>query len=110
MAIHNVNTQEFEDSVLKSETPVLVDFYADWCGPCRALAPKIEEISAKYEGRAKIVKVNVDDNQQLAQQYGIRGIPSLLFFDEGQVANQLQGNQPKENIEQALDALIRPNH
>lgn len=107
MAIENVNQDDFASSVLESETPVLVDFYADWCGPCRALAPKIQEISDKFEGKAKVVKVNVDDNQGLAQKYGIRGIPSLLFFDEGQVANQLQGNQPKESIESALEALVK---
>jgi thioredoxin 1 len=87
----DVNEADFQSSVLDSSVPVLVDFWAPWCGPCRAIAPHIEALGEEYEGRVTVAKVNVDNNQQLAVTYGIRGIPALLLFKDGQVANQLNG-------------------
>ena len=100
-----IESSDFENVVLKSSEPVLVDFYADWCGPCRALAPKLEELSESFSGKAKIVKVNVDNSQDIAGQYGVRGIPAMFFFKDGELQGQLVGNQPKESIEEALNEL-----
>ena len=106
MAVDSINTSSFEDKVLKSERPVLVDFWAEWCGPCKALAPILEEINEEIGERAKVVKVNVDENKELAQQYGIRGIPTLIFFKDGQAKKTLVGNQPKTEIQTSLNELI----
>lgn len=93
-----VTDQSFENDVLKSSTPVLVDFWAEWCGPCRALGPKLEEIANEMGGKVKIVKLNVDENNQTPQKYGIRGIPAMLLFKSGQEVGQLVGNHPKDAI------------
>jgi thioredoxin 1 len=93
-----VTDQSFENDVLKSNTPVLVDFWAEWCGPCRALGPKLEEIGQELAGKVKIVKLNVDENNQTPQKYGIRGIPAMLLFKNGQEVGQLVGNHPKDAI------------
>ncbi len=93
-----VTDQSFENDVLKSNTPVLVDFWAEWCGPCRALGPKLEEIGQEMAGKVKIVKLNVDENNQTPQKYGIRGIPAMLLFKNGQEVGQLVGNHPKDAI------------
>ena len=106
MTIDSVNMKNFEEKVLKSERPVLVDFWAEWCGPCKALGPILEEISGEIGQKAEIVKVNVDENKDLAQQYGIRGIPTLIFFKEGQAKKTLVGNQPKTEIQASLDELM----
>ena len=106
MAIDSINADNFEDKVLKSERPVLVDFWAEWCGPCRALAPVLEEISGEMGDKADILKVNVDENQDLAQQYGIRGIPTLIFFKDGQAKKTLVGNQSKDEIQASLREII----
>ena len=105
------NVQEFTDDnfqaeVLESTEPVLVDFWAPWCGPCRMLTPTIEEIANEYEGKAKIGKMNVDDNQSTAMKYGISSIPAVLIFKGGQVAKQFVGLRPKGDFEQALDAEV----
>ncbi len=88
----------FEKDVLKSDTPVLVDFWAEWCGPCKALAPKLEEIATEFSGKVKIIKVNVDENQSAPATYGVRGIPTMILFKGGKQVEQIVGNHPKDNI------------
>lgn len=101
-----VNDNNFEQVVLKSDKPVIVDFWAEWCGPCRAIGPIIEELSKEYEGKALVVKLNTDENPVTPTNYGIRSIPTLLFFKNGQVVDKLIGAVPKPNIKAKLDALI----
>ncbi|AGH95194.1 thioredoxin [Pseudobdellovibrio exovorus] len=97
-----VTDATFQNDVMNSSTPVLVDFWAEWCGPCRALAPKLEEIASEMAGQVKIVKMNVDENPQTPGQFGIRGIPAMLLFKDGKQVGELVGNHPKENITQFL--------
>lgn len=95
----------FDAEVLNSDQPVLVDFWATWCGPCRTIAPTIEELATDYEGRARVVKLDVDNNPQTAMKYGIRSIPSLLFFKDGRPVDQMVGVVPKKVLAEKLDAL-----
>jgi thioredoxin 1 len=97
----------FQDEVLNEpELPILVDFWATWCGPCRVIAPAIEELARDFEGRAKIAKLDVDDNPQVAMQFGIRSIPTLLFFKDGRVVDQLIGAASKKVLADKLSALV----
>ena len=96
----------FQSTVLDSDKLTLVDFWAEWCGPCRALAPKLEEIATEMGSKIKIVKMNVDENQQTPGQFGIRGIPAMLLFKDGKKVGELIGNQPKESITEFLKAHI----
>ena len=100
------NENSFEKDVIKSGKPVLVDFWAEWCGPCKMLTPVIDELAEEYLGKAVIGKVNVDNNPTIASEYGIRSIPSLLFFKEGKVQNQIMGAVSKADIAEALNKLI----
>ncbi len=105
------NTVEFTDSnfeeeVLKSEHPVLVDFWAEWCGPCRMIGPVVEEMADEYAGKAKIGKVNVDHNPEVSVKYGIRSIPALMIFKDGQVVDQIIGAVPKTHLTKQLEAQL----
>ena len=96
----------FDSDVLASDTPVLVDFWAEWCGPCRMIGPIVEEIANEYAGRIKVGKMNVDLNPVVPPQYGIRSIPSLLIFKDGAVSDQIVGAVPKNNITEVLDKVL----
>lgn len=104
-AIVEVSDASFEQEVLKCAQPVLIDFWATWCGPCRALAPVVDEIATAYQGKVKVAKLDVDRNPATAQRYGVRGIPTLLVIQGGQVKEQIVGFVPKERIEEALNKL-----
>ena len=101
-----VTDADFAEQVLQSDRPVLVDFWAEWCGPCRALGPIIESLSADYDGRARIAKVDIDANQQVAMQYGIRSIPTVVLFDNGQIVETFVGVRPKADYATSLDKLV----
>nr|WP_265614230.1 thioredoxin [Bacteroidetes bacterium endosymbiont of Geopemphigus sp.] len=101
-----VTDKDFESLVLKSDKPVLVDFWAPWCGPCRALSPVIDEISKEYDGKALIVKVNVDDNPETSSTYGIRSIPTLIFFKGGEEKDRKVGAASKKDLKKQLDKLM----
>ena len=109
MAAANIVTlteTNFSEQVLKSSTPVLVDFWAEWCGPCKMIAPVLEELAGEYDGKVKIGKVNIDEFQQLAINYGINSIPTLLFFKNGQVADQVVGMRSKRDLKASFDRVL----
>ncbi|MBR4529542.1 MAG: thioredoxin [Lachnospiraceae bacterium] len=99
-------SDNFEEEVLKSATPVLVDFYADWCGPCKMMAPVVAELAEEYDGRLKVGKLNVDENPDLAQRYDVMSIPLFLFFRDGEVAESLLGGQTKTKLTAAADRIL----
>ena len=101
-----VSDASFESEVLKSEIPVLVDFWAPWCGPCRMVAPIVEELADEYNGKVKFVKLNTDDNVATASRYGIRSIPTLLVFKGGQAVEQVIGFRPKSELKRTLDKVL----
>ena len=100
--ILHVTDANFKAEVLESATPVLVDYWAEWCGPCKMIAPILEEVAKEYGGKLKVAKLNIDENPKTPGEYGIRGIPTLILFKGGKMVDQLVGNQPKEVIEQLL--------
>jgi thioredoxin 1 len=100
-----VSDDGFEAEVLKSPVPVLIDFWAPWCAPCRAIAPIVEELARQYEGRLKVVKMNVDDNPRTPSSYGVRGIPNLILFKNGEVRDQIVGAVPKAQLVKAIDGV-----
>jgi len=100
-----ITQEEFQSKVLESNKTVLVDFYADWCGPCKALAPVLDEVAAEFEETTTVVKVDVDKSAELAQKYGIRGMPTMLFIKDGKVKGTLVGNQPKAAIIKAISEI-----
>ncbi|MFP5231151.1 MAG: thioredoxin [Acidobacteriota bacterium] len=104
--VSEVNDADFEQKVLQSDTPVLVDFWAAWCGPCRAVAPVVEAVAEQYSGKLKVMKMDVDRNNMTPGRYGIRGIPSLLIFKGGKVAEQIVGFVPKDTIEASLKRVL----
>ena len=101
-----LTNDNFEQEVLKSDIPVLVDFWAEWCGPCRMIAPVVDELAGEYSGKLKVGKINVDNSQQTAATYGIRSIPTLLLFKGGEVVNQMVGVQPKDKIAEAINKVL----
>ncbi|MCZ6684571.1 MAG: thioredoxin [Candidatus Dadabacteria bacterium] len=105
-AIIELSDSTFETEVVKSDLPVLVDFWAPWCGPCRAIAPIVEEISSSYEGKIKVGRMNVDENQSTTMKFGIRSIPTIIMFKGGEAVDQIIGAVPKGEIERVVDKSL----
>jgi thioredoxin 1 len=105
-AVNSVTVDTFDQEVIQSTNLVMVDFWATWCGPCKIVAPVVEELAKEYEGKVTFVKVNTDENQDLATKYNIRGIPTLMFFKEGNIADQVVGAVPKAQLKSKIDSLL----
>lgn len=106
MGVEKISDAEFDQEVLKSDKPVVVDFWAEWCGPCRMIAPALEEISGVLAGKVKIVKLNVDENPATAAKYGVMSIPTLMLFKNGELASRQVGAAPKQKLEQWITATV----
>ena len=106
MAISHVADDDFEAEVIRAPVPVLVDFWAPWCGPCKSIAPVLEELAQEYDGRLKVVKVNVDENPETPGRYGVRGIPNLMIFKQGELSGQVVGAAPKARLVSEIDRVI----
>ena len=106
MSLIHVDDSNFEEEVIKSDKPTLVDFWAPWCGPCRMVSPVLDQLAQEYSGKVKIAKLNVDENPMTASRYNIRSIPSLMLFKDGKIVNTLMGAQPKEELQRHIQALL----
>lgn len=107
MSVINIsNANDFNDKILKSDKPVLVDFWAPWCGPCKMVAPELEAVASEYENKAIVAKINVDEQQQLASQYDVMSIPTLLILKDGQEIERLVGYRPRKDLMDAIDKII----
>lgn len=106
MDIHHVADDSFDEEVLRAPLPVLVDFWAPWCGPCRTIAPILEELAREYDGKLKVVKVNVDENPAVPSRYAVRGIPNLMIFHEGQLKGQIVGAAPKSKLVSEIEKAL----
>jgi thioredoxin 1 len=104
----HVSDAEFQEKVLNSSTPVIVDFWAPWCGPCRMVAPILEELAKEYDGKIVVAKVNTDENPQWAMKYGVQGIPTMLFVKDGQLVDRMVGAAPRPFIQQRVNKLLEP--
>jgi len=101
-----ISAPEFEVEVIKSEMPVVVDFFATWCGPCKALAPTLDQLSEEYAGKTKIVKIDVDQAKEMAKHYKIKGVPTMIFFKDGEIVDNIIGNLPKDELKTKIEAFI----
>ncbi|HVO22087.1 MAG TPA: thioredoxin [Candidatus Margulisiibacteriota bacterium] len=104
--VQQVSDESFDKEVLQADLPVLIDFWAPWCGPCKAIAPVVAELAKEYDGKLKVVKMNVDDNPQTPSKYGVRGIPNLILFKGGQVKDQIVGAVPKAQLVKAVSQVV----
>ena len=104
--VQQVSDESFDKEVLQADLPVLIDFWAPWCGPCKAIAPVVAELAKEYDGKLKVVKMNVDDNPQTPSKYGVRGIPNLILFKGGQVRDQIVGAVPKAQLVKAVSQVV----
>jgi thioredoxin 1 len=104
--ISNISDDTFDSEVLQSSVPVLIDFWAPWCGPCKAIAPIVDEVANDYAGKLKVVKMNVDDNPRTPSRYGVRGIPNLILFKNGEVQQQIVGAVPKAHLVKAVSSVV----
>jgi thioredoxin 1 len=105
-AVQEINDKNFDTEVINSDLPVLIDFWAPWCGPCRAIGPIVDELAKDYNGKLKVVKMNVDDNPLTPSKFGVRSIPNLLLFKNGQVKDQIVGAVPKQMFVKAIDKVV----